>query len=173
MYVFQMLLGVFLLNTVIGAPTDSSSTNPKVVCYYGSWSVYRNGIGKFDVENIDVNLCTHIIYTFAGLDESTSMIKVLDPWNDLPDNWGKNAYGRFTGLKAQNPELKTLLAIGGWNEGSMKYSKMATDPEKRAVFIQSAVELLLKHNFDGLDMDWEYPALRGAYLKTKTTSVFY
>ncbi|CAL4143886.1 unnamed protein product, partial [Meganyctiphanes norvegica] len=162
------LFGVLLLKVVLGAPLVASVTNPKVVCYYGSWSVYRNGIGKFDVENIDVNLCTHIIYTFAGLDESTSMIKVLDPWNDLPDNWGKNAYGRFTGLKAQNPELKTLLAIGGWNEGSMKYSKMAADPEKRAVFIQSAVELLLKHNFDGLDMDWEYPALRGGVPEDKT-----
>ncbi|CAL4096915.1 unnamed protein product [Meganyctiphanes norvegica] len=167
MYIFQIFLGGLLLNAALGAPAASTTTNPKVVCYYGSWSVYRNGIGKFDVENIDTNLCTHIIYTFAGLDESSSKIKVLDPWNDLPDNWGKNAYGRFTGLKAQNPELKTLLAIGGWNEGSMKYSKMAANPEKRAVFIQSAVGLLLKHNFDGLDMDWEYPALRGGVPEDK------
>ncbi|CAL4096929.1 unnamed protein product, partial [Meganyctiphanes norvegica] len=132
MNILYSLLGVLLLQVVLGAPSAASVTNPKVVCYYGSWSVYRNGIGKFDVENIDVNLCTHIIYTFAGLDESTSKIKVLDPCNDLPENWGKNAYGLFTGLKAQNPELKTLLAIGGWNEGSMKYSKMAADPKKRA-----------------------------------------
>ncbi|CAL4143888.1 unnamed protein product, partial [Meganyctiphanes norvegica] len=168
MYLFNIFLGILLLKTSLGAPIASSVTKPKVVCYYGSWSVYRNGIGKFDIENIDTNLCTHIIYTFAGVDESTSKIKVLDPWNDLPENWGKNAYGRFTGLKAQNPELKTLLAIGGWNEGSMKYSKMAADQKKRAIFIESAVVLLLKHNFDGLDMDWEYPALRGGVPEDKT-----
>jgi GH18 family chitinase len=34
------------------------------------------------------------------------------------------AFERFTGLKQQNPELKALLAIGGWNEGSTKYSQV-------------------------------------------------
>lgn len=33
-----------------------------LVCYYGSWAVYRPGDGKFNVENIDPFLCTHIIY---------------------------------------------------------------------------------------------------------------
>ena len=63
-------------------------------------------------------------------------------------------------MKLYNPGLKTLLAIGGWNEGSTKYSDMALTKESRATFIQSCVDLLLKHQFDGLDMDWEYPALR-------------
>lgn len=33
-----------------------------LVCYYGTWAVYRPDGGKYPVENIDPFLCTHIIY---------------------------------------------------------------------------------------------------------------
>ena len=131
-----------------------------MVCYYGTWSVYRPGNGKFDVENIDPFVCTHVIYAFAGLG-TDNQIQSLDPWNDLPDNWGKNGFGRFVGLKKRNPQLKTLLAIGGWNEGSLKYSNMVASKKNRRVFINSVIDLLSKYGFDGLDLDWEYPANRG------------
>ncbi len=49
------------------------------------------------------------------------------------------------------------LAIGGWNEGSTKYSAMAKDSAERQKFVDSVVQFLQKHNFDGLDLDWEYP----------------
>lgn len=70
-------------------------------------------------------------------------------------------YRRFNNLKKKNPNLKTIIAIGGWNEGSTKYSEMASTAEGRQKFVQSVVEFLQRHGFDGLDMDWEYPTERG------------
>lgn len=63
-----------------------------IVGYYGSWATYRPGNGEFHVENIDPNLCTHLIYAFAGLDETTNQIRSLDPYNDLEENYGKGNY---------------------------------------------------------------------------------
>jgi chitinase len=83
----------------------------KMVCYYGTWAVYRPGNGKFDVEDIDTNLCTHIIYGFTGLGTDNT-IQCLDPWNDLYDGGGKGALYRFTGLKSKKPSMKALVAIG-------------------------------------------------------------
>ena len=59
-------------------------------CYYGSWATYRPGIGKFDVENIDTSLCTHIIYAFMGL--RYGIIYSLDPYNDYEEAYGKGKY---------------------------------------------------------------------------------
>lgn len=38
---------------------------------------------------------------------------------------------------------------------------MASQPSRRSIFINSTIEFLRKRNFDGLDIDWEYPATRG------------
>ncbi|KAK3848803.1 hypothetical protein Pcinc_044422 [Petrolisthes cinctipes] len=141
-----------------------------MVCYYGSWAVYRQGDGKFDVEDIDPGICTHIVFGFAGLG-SDNKIKVLDPWNELCDNYGKCAFDRFTALKHKNTKLQALLAVGGWNEGSQKYSQMAADASKRQAFITSTVEMIKEHNFDGLDLDWEYPTQRGGAPEDKVNFI--
>jgi len=64
-------------------------------------------------------------------------------------------------LKQKNPKLKIVAVVGGWNEGSEKYSAMAADPSKRSRFISSTLAFIRQHGFDGLDLDWEYPAQRG------------
>jgi chitinase len=38
---------------------------------------------------------------------------------------------------------------------------MANDPTKRAFFVKSAVEFVIKYEFDGLDLDWEFPGQFG------------
>ena len=64
-------------------------------------------------------------------------------------------------MSALKCDPQVTLAIGGWNEGSSKYSEMAADPAARQQFAASALSFIRQHNFDGLDLDWEYPGKRG------------
>ncbi|KAL4707013.1 hypothetical protein ACJJTC_000440 [Scirpophaga incertulas] len=130
-----------------------------VMCYYGTWATHRSGQGKFDVDDMDPYLCTHLVYAFAGINDNGELT-ALDPELDLADNGGNDNYRKFNALKKKNPYLKTLLAVGGWGEGSAKYSKMAADPVMRAAFIKTALKTLLDCGFNGMDMDWEYPTAR-------------
>ncbi|XP_041971421.1 chitinase-3-like protein 1 [Aricia agestis] len=149
-----MLLYAAVLVTVL---SFAAASEKKVVCYHGTWATYRSGLGQFDVTDIDPHLCTHVIYSFVGINDQGEVIS-LDPYVDLPS--GKNAFRNFNALKKINPKLKTLLAVGGWNEGSSKYSTMAADASLRANFVKSALNMVLTYGFDGFDLDWEYPARR-------------
>lgn len=113
----------------------------RLVCYYTNWSQYRPGHGKFIPSNIDPNLCTHLNYAFAAINEANELVTV--EFND------EKLYKSFNGLKFRsafltikykfyakissksafhrgfiyvdrNPSLKTLLAVGGWNFGTQK-----------------------------------------------------
>ncbi|XP_071446396.1 probable chitinase 2 [Hetaerina americana] len=156
----SLLFGLILCFSIEGKATGKADEK-RVVCYFASWSGYRNGLGAFTPEDTDASICTHGIYAFAGLDAATAHLIPLDAWNDLSEGGGKGFYNRFVGLKKSNPNLKVLLGVGGWNEGSSKYSVMASSATGRSRFIKSAMALLQEHNFDGLDLAWLYPGSRG------------
>lgn len=49
-------------NESVARRAGPSTGKKNLVCYYGTWAVYRPDAGKYPVENIDPFLCTHIIY---------------------------------------------------------------------------------------------------------------
>jgi len=155
------LVGISSIDAVPKRDRNDYSKNPyRVVCYFGSWANYHKN-DPFKIEDIDENLCTHVNYGFAKLNEYTYEIEVFDPYlDDKKNTWDLRAYERFNNLRKKNPNLTTMIALGGWYEGSEKYSDMAKDAKLRATFVKSVLKFLKEHDFDGLDMDWEYPGSR-------------
>ena len=70
-------------------------------------------------------------------------------------------FALLVSLKQQNPGLTILVSVGGWG-GSGGFSDMALTAASRERFIDSVVGFLTRYQLDGLDIDWEYPGLKGA-----------
>ncbi|VUD40506.1 Chitinase A [Thalassocella blandensis] len=70
-------------------------------------------------------------------------------------------FGVLYALREQNPDLKLDLSIGGWTLSEGFYW-MAGNSIRRKAFVDSVVHFLERYDFDGVDIDWEYPATDGA-----------
>lgn len=124
----------------------------KVVCYFTNWAWYRPEGGKFFPKDIDANLCTHIVYGFAVLNGETLTIQSHDSWADIDNHF----YEQVTAFKKQGK--KVTIAIGGWNDSAGdKYSRLVRSAKNRYRFITDVIQFIKKYDFDGLDLDWEYP----------------
>ncbi|XP_049852511.1 probable chitinase 2 [Schistocerca gregaria] len=157
-------LVVMLIAVLAVLASSAVSATDGLACYFGSWANYRHGNGFFNAsEHLDTDLCDHIIYTFVGIDPETGKVRILDEYLNIGNQdeyTGLRGFLNFTDLKKKNPNLRTSLAIGGWNQCSLNYSIVSNDPTKRRNLIESAVSLLQEYNFDGFDLDWEYPSQR-------------
>src|SRR5690606_11855565 len=63
-------------------------------------------------------------------------------------------------VKKEYPDLKVLLSLGGWT-GCFTCSEVFSHAANRKAFAQSVKAALEKYGADGIDLDWEYPAVEG------------
>ena len=103
------------------------------------------------VDSIAPEKLTHVIFSFCHLKGNTLQV----------DN-SKDAatITNLVGLKKKNPQLKVLLSLGGWG-GCETCSDVFSTEKGRREFSQSVLQLNEFFKSDGIDLDWEYPAIEG------------
>ncbi|CEJ57128.1 hypothetical protein PMG11_05833 [Penicillium brasilianum] len=62
--------------------------------------------------------------------------------------------------KRFGPDTKVMIAIGGWGD-TAGFSDGAKDDTTRKRFAKNVASMLDTNNFDGVDIDWEYPGGNG------------
>lgn len=168
-----MLRHLALLAVAAAAfPTSSlhSQSPARIVGYFPSWGIYAR---NYHVPDIPAAQLTHVNYAFANL--QNGQIALGDAYADIDryypgDCWNpgcrRGSFQRLRLLKQQFPHLKTLISVGGWT-WSGGFSDAVLTPAARSLFAQSIVDFVDLHEFDGADIDWEYPVSGG--LPSNTT----
>jgi len=111
---------------------------------------YYTGDSKL-IDDYEVNKLNQIIFSFCHLkDGKLSVDSAKDSLT----------IKHLVSLKAKNPQLKIILSLGGWG-GCEPCSAAFSTAEGRLKFAKSVKEISDSYKVDGLDLDWEYPAIEG------------
>jgi chitinase len=139
------VLFVILFFSCTSQNNSSTDNGVSVMAYYfPRW-------GNYHPENLPLGKLTHIIFSFTEVINSEMKFK-----NDTSGMMLK----MLVKQKRKYPNLKVMIACGGWG-GSGGFSEMSRTPENRAKFVASVVSFIKKYKLDGLDIDWEYPGMKG------------
>ncbi|MEJ7737992.1 MAG: glycosyl hydrolase family 18 protein [Chitinophagaceae bacterium] len=103
------------------------------------------------LDSFNVNQMTHLIFCFGRLDGNRLKIRTARDTAVIR---------KMISLKTKNPQLKVILSLGGWG-GCETCSDVFASRNGRKEFAQSVKELHEYFGTDGLDLDWEYPAVSG------------
>ena len=136
----------FFISFLLGLSLFASAqqqTPYRVIAYYtGNGSAIR----QFPVSRL-----THIICSFLPVRGDTLC---------FADSNQEKSVLQIVALKKEYPNLKVMVSIGGWG-GCGYCSALFSTAAQRESFSKLAVAFFRRTGIDGLDLDWEYPAIEG------------
>ena len=114
-----------------------------VVAY---WAGRDSEIDRYPIDEL-----TNINYSFVHLVGNQVAIR---------GKRDSTTIARLVALKKTHPGLKIAVSLGGWG-GCETCSDVFSTESGRREFALSAKALLDRFDLDGIDLDWEYPAIAG------------
>jgi len=159
------ILTVLVLSLSL-APVSAQDNAPayRLVGYYTSYSIYDQ---NYLITDIPAHMLTHLNYAYVNISNNLQCVS-SDSWADTGYSYpGDRASERIRGnfkqlglLRANHPELKILMTIGGW-DFSDNFSEAVRTENSRTRLIRSCVAFMRDNGFDGIDIDWRYPVIGG------------
>lgn len=139
---FLLLMLIGIGHYLPGVAADTTRSRFSIIAYYSG--------NATDIDRYNIQPLTHIIYSFALLKNNRLHVSAS----------AGSILKKLVSLKKKNPQLKVVLAFGGWG-GCRTCSDIFATPANRTAFAQSVLETLQQYHLDGIDVDWEFPAIEG------------
>ncbi|MET3136112.1 chitinase [Undibacterium sp. GrIS 1.2] len=109
-------------------------------------------------------MLTHINFSFMNINPAGE----CDLGEGIDRDKAAQVFADLMALKRRNHNLRVLFSLGGWaysNDSSPtvgRYRDAAANAEHRQQLARSCIALMKRYDFDGIDIDWEYPRQQDA-----------
>ena len=120
----------------------------KVIGYFPEWGVY-DAHNHFTPDKIDYTTLTEINYGFAVVKDGEVVMHDTDQGPGLI---------KELNTRTEEAGVRHVISVGGWNNSEEGAFEAATATEEGTQKLASSmVAYMVKWDFDGIDIDWEYP----------------
>lgn len=133
---------------------DDDNSKYKRICVVTNWSQFRPGRGSFRYDHININLCNYLIFSAAAIVEENSMISDEFKLHHIQHN-DQDLYAKLVSFKEKKSSLKIILRIT--DDNGRLFSKLSKKQESRRNFVKNTLDYANEFEFDGVDLDWQYP----------------
>lgn len=123
------------------APVTDSG--PMAVGYYPFWA-------DSEPASLPYETLTHVLFAFV----------YVQPDGRVTVEYGREKLEAFRAIRDQHPDTRFVLSVGPPSEPS-RFASAAATQERRERFAKTTADLLETYDFDGIDVDWEYPGQGG------------
>lgn len=129
---------MFIFSVLPAPAAPIARCGKRVLAYYPDW------VSDYKSDKIPYSLLSHICHAFMipGIDGSISG-PTLEP-------------ALITNAHANN--VKVLVSVGGATVDTSIFSSLMSDSDDRGQLIDNLYNFCAINGYDGVDIDWEYPA---------------
>lgn len=113
---------------------------------------FREGACRWTPSQLDTQLCTHVVYSFAYLTPDFAPLIAID--SDTGELARTVVLPQMRELKRRNRGIKLMLGIGGWSMNDpgpfqSRWSEAVATPANRTKLIDGMLHWLASWGFDG------------------------
>ncbi|KAJ7774101.1 endochitinase [Mycena olivaceomarginata] len=143
---------ILVLHTLFcGSALGRKTTSKIATAWYAGWHAPGQSDPALSLSQVSWDKYTELTYAFA---ETTADVRVVSLNGSDPE-----LLPQFVAA-AHTHGVKAKVSIGGWT-GSRFWSSNVATAQNRTLFVKTLVDFAKKYSLDGIDMDWEYPAVQG------------
>ncbi|AEO68677.1 glycoside hydrolase family 18 protein [Thermothielavioides terrestris NRRL 8126] len=133
---------------------NKNSSHARTIGYYEGWN-WQRPCGTMKPSQIPIGYYSHVYFAFSLANPHTFRLEPMDSKTGT-------LYDGVAELKMRQPSLEVWIAVGGWamnDPGPHRttFSDIAKSEKAQDEFFESLITFMMANNYDGVDIDWEYP----------------
>ncbi|KAH7968245.1 hypothetical protein HPB52_007176 [Rhipicephalus sanguineus] len=125
-------------------------SSQKIFCLYNNSRFLRGHLYDFVPENLPLDYCSYIVYWSLAVANASASSRA----QQFDAKYGLWRLRQMLQRHKLAQKVGVLMALGGYPEDSVHFSRLGRDPPAMGRFVSSVIQAIYAHRLSGLTIHW-------------------